>query len=50
MLACFLIKTENMAPASAINLVRDKRKYSIETREQENVIFEYAAYLEQSKE
>merc|ERR1711994_959125 len=37
MLACYLVKHQNMSPAEAIRFVRKCRPYSIETEEQEEV-------------
>ena len=49
MLACFLMKNDDITPDDAIKLVRQKRKHSIETHEQENVIFQYSEYLKSGK-
>ena len=44
MLACYLV-WQGMDPGEAIRLVRDRRPYSIETSEQEEAVFEFAARL-----
>ena len=42
MLACYLVH-KGYGPTEAINEVRRKRPGSIETKEQENAIYEYSA-------
>ena len=47
MLAAYMVKSKNMQPKEAIEYVRQKRPHSIETREQETAIHEYALSLKQ---
>jgi len=44
MLACYLV-SEGMPPDAAIDYVRERRPGSIETEEQEQAIFDFAAHL-----
>jgi len=41
MIACFLVKDHKMPPQKAIDFVRECRPYSIETHEQERLVFQY---------
>ncbi len=48
MLACYLVK-RGVGPTEAIERVRKDRPGSIETREQEGVVFAYSRYLKESR-
>lgn len=45
MIACYLIKHENMTAQEALQKVRRLRPGSVETREQEQAIEDYSQYL-----
>ena len=45
MLAAYLVAYCDVQPRKAISSIRQARPYSIETREQENVIIDFAEYM-----
>ena len=49
MLAAYLICCHGMPPRQAITQVRTKRPYSIETHEQEEVLWDFADHLEMER-
>lgn len=49
MLAAYLIAYDNKTPEEAISFVREKRRGSIETREQEQVLAQFYEYWNQKK-
>ena len=49
MLAAYLIAMQNMIPQQAISHVRRERPYSIETYEQEEVLWDFADYVDKKR-
>ena len=50
MLACYLVKGMNLTAEQAIQDVRVQRPYSIETYEQEELLYQYHKYVQSSKQ
>ena len=50
MLACYLVKGMNLTAEQAIHDVRMQRPYSIETYEQEELVYQYHKYVQSSKQ
>ena len=49
MIACYLVKEMNRTAEQAIRDVRMKRPYSIETYEQEELVYQYYEHIQFSK-
>ncbi len=49
MIACYLVKDQGLSAGEAIKYVRKLRPYSIETREQEDLVYEYSEYHSHSE-